>query len=209
MMLFGDHTQGIFIAWTTFMLGTLSPGPALLSTMGTAMSSGRRAGLALGLGVCCGSFTWALLAALGLPNLLILWSGALKIVRIFGVAYLTFLAWKALRSALSSKNLVVLEGDERKLSGHFFRGWGLHITNPKGALTWIAVIAVGMKPGAPFWVAETIIGGAMAYAVIFYSLAAAAFSTSVMVRRYTKARRIIDACLGAFYLFAAWTMAFR
>ncbi|MDJ1156670.1 LysE family transporter [Chelatococcus sp. SYSU_G07232] len=66
MAIFGDYTQGILVAWAAFALATVSPGPALMATMGTAMGSGRRAGMALGLGICCGSLTWGLLAAFGL-----------------------------------------------------------------------------------------------------------------------------------------------
>ncbi|MFH1805998.1 MAG: LysE family translocator [Pseudomonadota bacterium] len=199
------YGPGILIAYATFILATISPGPALLSTMGTAMGSGRKAGVALGLGVVCGSFTWGMLAALGLSSVLASWPGALDIIRIAGCLYLLFLAFKAFRSATSRHDPLAPPSAKGTSGpgGHFLRGWGIHLTNPKAILAWIAIISLGLKPGAPVWVVVILLGGTMAFAILFYTSAAIAFSTPVMVRLYSRAQRGINAVLGLFFVFAA------
>ena len=65
------------------------------------MSSGRKSGIALALGVATGSLTWAMLTALGLFTLLTTYASAITIIKIFGGIYLQWLAYKAFRSAAS------------------------------------------------------------------------------------------------------------
>lgn len=205
---FHDYWSDVFVAYGTFVLGALSPGPALLSTMGAAMSSGRKTGVMVALGVVCGSFTWGLIAAVGLSYVLSAYSNALTIVRLGGGGYLLFLAFKALRSASSAK---LLRANSWSVAASpwssFVRGYGIHMTNPKGMFAWIAVISLGLKPGAPSWVAPVILAGAMAFALFYYTAVALLFSTARMVSTYNKARRWIDGLLGIFYIFAAWKLA--
>jgi len=208
MVVVHDYWTDIFVAYGTFVLAALSPGPAVLSTMGAAMSSGRRTGVMVALGVVCGSFTWGLIAAVGLSYVLSTYSNALAIVRIAGCGYLLYLAFKALRSARSAKLLTAKSaGDPSSDWASFLRGYGIHMTNPKGLFAWIAVISLGLKPGAPDWVALAILSGATAFALIYYVALAILFSTDRMVSAYGKARRWIDGSLGVFYLFAAWKLA--
>lgn len=53
----------LLIAWTAYLIATASPGPAILAIITTSVSQGRKAGLALALGVLTGSYTWAMLTA--------------------------------------------------------------------------------------------------------------------------------------------------
>ncbi len=207
MTISSEYSHGILLAWATFIVATASPGPALLSTVGTAMAAGRKAGVALGLGVCCGSLTWGLLAAFGLSALLASFAGALDMVRIAGCLYLLFLAFKAFRSSATHREMIAKARRAGSARGYFLRGWGIHLANPKAILAWIAIISLGLKPGAPAWVAAAILGGTLLFAVLFYTLAAIAFSTPAMVRLYGKAQRGIDAALGAFFVLAAWKLA--
>jgi amino acid exporter len=64
------YLPGIALAYSAFLLSIMSPGPNVLAVMGTSMSVGRPAGLALGLGVAAGTFCWAMLTATGLSALL-------------------------------------------------------------------------------------------------------------------------------------------
>lgn len=208
MTAFHDYWADILVAYGTFVLAALSPGPALLSTMGAAMSGGRKTGVMVALGVVCGSFTWGLLAAIGLSYVLATYANALTVVRIAGCAYLLFLAFKALRSAASSRELRANTKDrDRSAFASFVRGYAIHMTNPKGLFAWVAVISLGLKPGAPHWVAAAILGGTMVFALIYYTSAAVLFSTPAMVVGYGKARRWIDGVLGVFFIFAAWKLA--
>ena len=71
-----------------FLLGVASPGPKVLTVMGTSMAVGRKAGTALALGVSFGSLTWVLLTAFGLLALLLTYAYALTAIKIFCGIYL-------------------------------------------------------------------------------------------------------------------------
>jgi threonine/homoserine/homoserine lactone efflux protein len=52
------------------LLGAMSPGPDFVVVTRTSLSGGRRAGMAAGLGIALGVFTWVVAIALGVAALL-------------------------------------------------------------------------------------------------------------------------------------------
>ena len=72
------------------------------------------------------------------------------------------------------------------------------MTNPKAALTWIAIMSLGVQPGSPSWVGASIVILSVAGHLIY----AIAFSTRRMVTAYRKVRRWIEMALGVFFCFA-------
>src|SRR6266851_5047225 len=82
------------------------------------------------------------------------------------------------------------------------RGLTIQMTNPKAALAWIAIMSLGLQAGAPLWVPVSLVVGTSILSVIIHCVYAVAFSTPVMVRLYAKARRSIQATLGALFAFA-------
>ncbi len=99
------YLPGVILAYTAFLLSIMSPGPNILAIMGTSMTLGRAEGVALALGVASGSFTWAVLTALGLSALLASYALALTAIKIVGGLYLLWLAFKALRAAASHHDI--------------------------------------------------------------------------------------------------------
>ncbi|MEJ8561456.1 LysE family translocator [Yoonia sp. GPGPB17] len=198
------YLPGILLAYSAFLLGIASPGPNVLAVMGTSMSVGRASGIALAMGVAIGSFTWAVLTAFGLSALLATYASALLIIKVFGGAYLLWLAYKAFKSAASPHDIEAkeLRGGQRSQFGYLRRGYIIQMTNPKAALSWIAIISLGLQDGAPLWVAAAIVGGTFILSIICHLLYALAFSTPFMVRMYGKARRVIQGILGTFFAFA-------
>lgn len=198
------YLPGILLAYTAFLLAIASPGPNILAVIGTSMGVGRGSGIALALGVASGSFTWALLTVFGLSALLATYAWALLGIKVFGGAYLLWLAYKTFKSAASRHDIEAKElaGGRRTPFGYFRRGYIIQMTNPKAALAWIAIISLGLKGGAPHWVGAVIVLGTFALSVGIHVLYALAFSTPVMVRAYGKARRTIQAVLGTFFAFA-------
>lgn len=198
------YLPGIMLAYAAFFLGIVSPGPNILAVIGTSMGVGRKSGIALALGVAAGSFCWSSLTVLGLSALLAAYAHALIVIKIAGGFYLLWLAYKAFRSAASAHDIeaATLSGARRSPFGYFTRGFAVMMTNPKAALTWIAIISLGLQESAPLWVGFAIVAGTAILSVIFHCLYAVAFSTPVMVRLYSRARRFIQAALGAFFAFA-------
>lgn len=198
------YLPGIILAYTTFFLAIVSPGPNILAVLGTSMSRGRTSGIALALGVAAGSFCWALLSVIGLSALLASYAAALRVIKIAGGVYLLWLAYKSFRSAASKHDI-----EARTLAGlplspfrYAVRGLTIQMTNPKAALAWIAIMSLGLQEGAPLWVAVSLVLGTSILSVIIHCVYAVAFSTPVMVRLYSKARRGIQATLGALFAFA-------
>lgn len=198
------YLPGIILAYSAFLLAIASPGPNVLAVMGTSMSVGRTSGIALALGVAAGSFCWALLTAIGLTALLAAYAYALTIIKIAGGLYLLWLAYKSFRSAASAHDIEAsrLAGPTLSPLGYFTRGLAIQMTNPKAALAWIAIISLGLQDNAPLWVGFAIVAGTSVLSIVIHILYAVAFSTAVMVRLYSKARRAIQFSLGAFFTFA-------
>jgi amino acid exporter len=198
------YLPGIILAYSAFLLAIASPGPNVLAVIGTSMSIGRKSGTALALGVAAGSFCWAMLTAAGLSALLASYASALAVIKITGGLYLLWLGYKSFRSAASAHDIeaTTLSGSTRNPLGYLTRGFTIQMTNPKAALAWIAIISLGLHENAPLWVGFSIVVGTSILSVIIHCVYAVAFSTSVMVRLYSKARRWIQGALGAFFAFA-------
>lgn len=198
------YLPGILLAYATFFLAIVSPGPNILAVLGTSMSIGRKSGIALALGVAAGSFCWALLSVAGLSALLASYASALQVIKIAGGAYLLWLAYKSFRSAAAKHDIEArtLAGSTLSPLGYTIRGLTIQMTNPKAALAWIAIMSLGLQEGAPLWVAVSLVLGTSILSVIIHCVYAVAFSTPVMVRLYSKARRWIQGTLGALFAFA-------
>lgn len=198
------YLPGIMLAYAAFLLAIASPGPNILAVIGTSMAVNRTSGMALAVGVASGSFTWAVLTVFGLSAVLATYASLLIVIKLFGGLYLLWLAYKSFKSAMSRHDLEAkeLDGGRRSPFGYLQRGYIIQMTNPKAALAWIAIISLGLKEGAPLWVGAVIVLGTFALSLIIHLLYAVAFSTPVMVRVYSKARRAIQGVLGAFFALA-------
>jgi len=204
---FSHYLPGILIAHGAFVLGILSPGPNVLSVIGTSMGVGRQHGKALALGVASGSFLWGTLTWLGLATVLSLYASVLVVIKFIGAAYLLWLAFKAFRSALSSNEMAARPlGISGGAWAYYRRGLIIQMTNPKAALTWIAIMSLGMDANAPLWVGASIVVGTTLVSIAGHLTYAVVFSTAPMVAAYRKARRWIEFSLGTFFCFASYKL---
>src|SRR5215471_9521099 len=127
------YLPGILLAYSACLLGLASPGPNVLAVLGTAMGEGRRAGVALALGIAGGSVLWALMTAAGLSALLASYAAALTAIKIAGGLYLLWLAYKAFRSAATTQDLVArrIANTPPTVGALYLRGLAIQMTNPK------------------------------------------------------------------------------
>ncbi len=181
------------LAYTAYLIATVSPGPANMAIVATALREGRRAGLQLAAGVVLGSLTWGSLAALGLSALLLKYAGLTEVLRLAGGGYLLWLAFKALRSALqdSGTPAAARAGGASGL-GYFSKGLAIHLTNPKSVFAWVAIIAIGVTPDSPSWIAFAIVGGCWLMGMVIFGGFALVFSTARMAGAYGRFRRLIE-----------------
>lgn len=196
-----QYLPGVLLSLSAVMLALMSPGPNILAVIGTSMGAGRRQGIALALGVGCGTFVWVSLAVLGFTTIIAKYAVIIFTLKILGGAYLLWLGYKALRSAASSNDPSVSSIALKNRMAYFKRGLTVQLTNPKAALATLAIVSIGVSANAPLWVGASIVIGASLLSIIGHIIYAVSFSTKPMVALYAKARRYIEAALGSFFCF--------
>ena len=185
------------------LLAGASPGPATLTIAGTSMASGRRAGLAVAAGVTTGSFMWSVSAAFGLGAIMLANAWLFEIIRYAGAAYLGLRAIISARAAWLCATLKVPPVSHRSLRGHYAKGLGLHLTNPKAILFFGALYSVGVPPGTPVTALITVILAVGALSFTTFHGYALIFSSAPMMRAYTRAKRVFEAAFAVFFGAAA------
>ena len=195
----------LLIVYVAYVIAVASPGPSNMTIMGIAMSQGRAPAIVLALGVMTGSLVWAAIAATGLSAVLATYANALYVIKIAGGFYLLYLAYKSARSALAKapKAEPGFATSGRAEYGKLYRrGLLLHLTNPKAVLGWLAIMSLGLKPGAGPATLAAIIGGCALLGLVIFCGYALLFSTAPAIRIYQKAKRSIEATLALFFGFA-------
>ena len=201
--------QDLLVVYIAYIIAAGSPGPSNMAIMNVAMSRGRRPALALAAGVITMSTCWGLIAVTGISTLLVGYAHALLVLKLAGGVYLLWLAWKAARSTITSE---VTAGEIVRpavpLGALYRRGILMHLGNPKAVLAWVAIMSLGLKPGASPEIAVTAFGGCVLLGITIFAGYAVLFSTAPMVRGYARARRWIEASLAVFFAGAGSRLLF-
>ena len=145
-----DSTTLIPFAIATMILA-ITPGPDMTLFVSRTLSQGRAAGFASLAGALCGTLIHTTLVAVGISALIVASPMAFLVLKIFGAAYLVFLAWQALAkgSAFSPEKK---SGPEISLSRSWAAGLGVNLLNPKIILffmTFLPQFVTAHDPNAP------------------------------------------------------------
>lgn len=176
-------------------VASASPGPATLAIADTSMQAGRRAGLALALGVAAGSLAWSIAAALGLAAIMASSAWAFETMRYVGAAYLLFLALKSARNAIFGPAQTEHAKPEPSSARAFSKGLALHLTNPKPVLFFGSLYTLGISnQTAPLDLVIVIVAIGLQNTLTF-SIYAWLFSNGWVSRGYVRLRRWFE---GAF-----------
>ena len=197
--------SSLVLALSILAVGFVSIGPNILAIIGTSMERGRQDGTKLALGVGVGSGLWAMLTVAGLTTLITVYAGLVTLLKVFGAAYLIWLAYKAFRSAATSDDNAKPTAAQGK--NLFLQGVAIQMTNPKAALHWIAIVGLGLGANAPLWVGFALIICATIVSVCGHVAYAVTFSTQPVVAFYRRFRRCIEGGLGVFFTYAAYKVA--
>lgn len=189
----------LVLLWFAWIVAGGSPGPATLSIAGTAMNTGRKAGVVFAFGILAGSAIWGLAAAFGLSALMLANAWLFEAVRYGGAAYLLFLAIKSLRSALSSDAKLTRRAYGGTAGQIFSKGMLIHLTNPKAILGWGSVFAITMAPGAVPADLFLMFGFLFSGSILVFVGYAFLFSTESVVAVYTRMRRLFETVFAAFF----------
>ncbi|MDU8927452.1 LysE family translocator [Alisedimentitalea sp. MJ-SS2] len=196
----GLELIGLLIAWG---VAGGSPGPATLTISGTAMAHGRAAGVTVGAGVLAGSAAWGLASALGMGTLMLANAWIAISLKYAGAAYLLYLAIKALRSAMAPSGKALQRGVSGSLNSVFLKGLLIHLTNPKAILSWGAIYAIALPPGAGFGAVFTLYLQLVSVSALVFLGYGVLFSLPMVSRGYARARRPFEALFAALFGAAA------
>lgn len=128
------------------LLMVLTPGPNMVYLVSRSISQGRQAGVVSLLGVVGGFLVHMLAAALGLAALFLAIPLAYDALRLLGAAYLSYLAWQALRpGARSPLEPASLQQDS--VPRLFAMGFLTNVLNPKIAVFYLSVLPQFVSPG--------------------------------------------------------------
>lgn len=203
-----SHLTSLLIVFGTFGLAILSPGPNMIVVIDTAMRHGRKAATKVAFGVGSGSFIWGALALAGVTSLIATNAGVLGTVRAAGAIYLFWLAIRALKAVFGSTAGAARDGAmSRSSSNHLARGLLIQMTNPKAAVTWIAVLSIAVGPQTPYWIGLTIVIGVGVMSFAAYFFYAVAFSTPATVIGYQRFVRPVNLVLALFFSYAGYALA--
>lgn len=131
----------------TTLVVVLTPGTGVVYTLSTALTSGRRAGLAAAVG-CTVSLVPHLVAAVtGLAAVLRAGTPAFRVVTWLGVAYLLWMAWSALRD----RGPLPVDGDgpPRPATRLILDGVLVNLLNPKVTVFFVAFLPQFVPPHVP------------------------------------------------------------
>jgi len=172
----------------TLTLAILSPGPAIIAAMQTAFARGRDVALPYGIGLAFGASLWGLFALLGLTVIFKLVPLLYMALKLFGGAYLLWMAWHLWRGAASP----MPEAAKARFGTGFWGGIALNLSNPKPALFYSSLI-VAIFPGQlSAGTQGAIYATALGTELFWYATVTLAMSTLAVRRRYAAAKAWID-----------------
>ncbi len=114
-----------------------TPGPDMLFVASQALSGGAPAGLRSTAGVCIGYIVHSALVALGVAAIVAASPGLFAALRWVGVAYLAYLAFQLIKSAMKAGMLTLVTAANKN---QLQRGFLTAFLNPKGMMIYFAIL---------------------------------------------------------------------
>ena len=126
---------------TASILLTLAPGPDILYLLTKSLADGAKSGIILACGLVSGIVFHTTLVMVGVAALIKSSATALLLLKIFGAAYLLFLAFGAFKAARAGKKLSLSRaGAKSSLLALYKRGILMNVLNPKVLLFFLAFL---------------------------------------------------------------------
>ena len=127
---------------TASILLTLAPGPDILYLLTKSLADGAKSGIILACGLVSGIVFHTTLVMVGVAALIKSSAAAMFLLKIFGAAYLLFLAFGAFKSAQTGKKLGIRNEKLgiKKPAALYKRGILMNVLNPKVLLFFLAFL---------------------------------------------------------------------
>ncbi|MCT8158916.1 LysE family translocator [Pseudoruegeria sp. SHC-113] len=139
----------------------LTPGADMMFCFGQGLRAGKRAAVAASLGISLGAMVHVLLAGIGLGALIARHPAMFEVIRWAGVAYLLVIAWRTLRSPLTSPEDAPTPA-ARSARRAFREALVVNLTNPKVILFVLALLPQFVNPALPTLPQFLVYGGVLA-----------------------------------------------
>lgn len=135
-----DTTTLVYFLTASILL-TLAPGPDILYLLTKSLSDGAKAGIILACGLVSGIVFHTTLVMVGVAALIKSSATAMLLLKIFGAAYLLFLAFGAFKAARAGKKISLTRtGKEVASKALYKRGVLMNVLNPKVLLFFLAFL---------------------------------------------------------------------
>lgn len=193
----------VLAIYGVYLAAAVSPGPAVLFVMRTALGSGRFA-LPAALGVATGTALWVGVAALGLSAVLKGMPALIDAIRLAGGAYFLYLCAGLARSAASSAAAETASGfSPPSARAAYARGVATNVTNPATALFFTGLFSLYDVGEMPLGARSAVYLGIPALSVCWYCGLSLLFSNERLSRAYLSLRRPLDGALCVLFLVLA------
>ncbi len=204
------HVLPLLAVWA---LAVIAPGPDFVAVLRTAIARGRRAGIAVGLGVTTGIACWAVLAMAGLGVLLTRYSEVYAVVRLVGATFLVVyglrVLWHAWRRRCPASELTAASapGEESQdaIAGgsptpRMLAAWRLglatNLANPKAVAFFGALFASILPPGLSVADRTLVLVAMLAMALAWFVSLAWVASTGRAATLYRRGQKALDTATG-------------
>ena len=135
-----DATTFLYFLTASILL-TLAPGPDIIYLLTKSLSDGAKAGIILACGLVSGIVFHTTLVMIGVAALIKSSATAMFLLKIFGAAYLLFLAFGAFKSARAGKKFSLTRSGAKVSSTALYkRGILMNVLNPKVLLFFLAFL---------------------------------------------------------------------
>jgi threonine/homoserine/homoserine lactone efflux protein len=175
---------GVFVVASVLLI--LAPGPDVIFLISQSVAQGPRAGFLTALGLASGNLVHTFLAALGISVVFRASPIAFQGLKIAGVAYLLYLAWKAVRAKApgpSDPGQPSASEAPRPAASLFLRGVLMNVLNPKVALFFLAFLPQFVTPASgPIW-AQMLLYGVIFTLLVIVIFGAIGLLAGQVVRR--------------------------
>ena len=180
------------------VLGQFSPGPDMVLLTRTALREGTAAGVRMACGITCGLAVHSTIAVGGVAVVFKKFPMLRKVMLWVAAAYLLWLAYGLLRSAVMAWRSGAAGGAEVKPSHHpaFVRGLLCNLFNPKVPLFLAVVCAPFLDGQHPAWWPCAIWGVVVGLGIGLWSLWVVLLQWRPLRSRYERAAGWIDGVFG-------------
>jgi threonine/homoserine/homoserine lactone efflux protein len=200
------ETLAAFLAAS--LLLALAPGPDNIFVLTQSAVHGKRAGLVVTLGLCTGLIVHTTAVAFGVAIIFQASAVAFTGLKLFGAAYLVFLAWQAFRT--SAATVQAERNNGLSCSKLYRRGIIMNVTNPKVSIFFLAFLPQFADPlRGPLTLQIVLLGAVfiLATILVFGGVALLAGTLGQWLNRSPKVQQIMNRAAGLVFVMLALKLA--